>query len=99
MKKLHTLPHRVCESTCYVNGLEDLLAWKGADYTDFLLSMVGGMAGFAYLRFKRADPPCMVYWGANPKYSARVHNYLRVLCVSLLLWKRLRLRARKIINQ
>jgi hypothetical protein len=26
------------------------------------------MAGFTYLRFKRADPPCMVYWGANPKY-------------------------------
>ena len=68
MKKLHTLPHRVCESTCYVNGLEDVLAWKGADYSDFLLSMIGGMAGFAYLRFKKADPPCMVYWGANPKY-------------------------------
>ena len=68
MKKLHALPHRVCESTCYVNGLEDLVAWKGADYTDFLLSVVGGMAGFTYLRFKRADPPCMVYWGANPKY-------------------------------
>lgn len=67
-KKLHKLPHRVCESTCYVNGLEDLFAWKGADYTDFLLSMVGGMAGFAYFRFKRADPPCMVYWGASPKY-------------------------------
>jgi hypothetical protein len=48
--------------------LEDLVAWKGADYTDFLLSVVGGMAGFTYLRFKRADPPCMVYWGANPKY-------------------------------
>ncbi len=63
-----SLPHRVCESTCYVNGLEDLLTWKGADYADFLLSLVGGMAGFAYLRFRRADPPCMVYWGANPKY-------------------------------
>lgn len=68
MKKLCSLPHKVCESTCYVNGLEDLLAWKGADYVDFLLSVVGGMAGFAYLRFKRADPPCMVFWGANPKY-------------------------------
>ena len=67
-KKLLILPHRVCESTCYVNGLEDLLAWKKAYYIDFLLSVVGGMAGFAYLRFKRADPPCMVYWGANPKY-------------------------------
>jgi len=68
MKMIHALPHRVCESTCYVNGLEDLLAWKGAEYIDFLLSVVGGMAGFTYLRFKRADPPCMVYWGANPKY-------------------------------
>jgi len=71
MKRLHALPHRVCESTCYVNGLEDLAAWRGADYTDFLLSVVGGMAGFTYLRFKRADPPCMVYWGANPKYLMR----------------------------
>jgi hypothetical protein len=68
MKAFHKLPHRVCESTCYVNGLEDILAWKGADYIDFLLSVVGGMAGFAYLRFKGADPPCMVYWGANPNY-------------------------------
>ena len=70
-RKLHTLPHRVCESTCYVNGLEDLLAWKGQYYTDFLLSVVGGMAGFTYLRCKRADPPCMVFWGANPKYLMR----------------------------
>ena len=68
MKRLLELPHRVCESTCYVNGLEDLLTWNKAEYTDFLLSIVGGMAGFTYLRFKRADPPCMVYWGANPKY-------------------------------
>ena len=68
LKTVHTLPHRICESTCYVNGLEDLLTWKGADYADFLLPIVGGMAGFAYLRFKRANPPCMVYWGANPKY-------------------------------
>jgi hypothetical protein len=68
MKRLHEIPHRVCESTCYVNGLEDLLTWKGADYTDFLLSVIGGMASFTYLRFKKADPPCMVYWGANPKY-------------------------------
>jgi len=68
MKNFHKVPHRVCESTCYVNGLEDLLAWKGANYIDFLLSVAGGMAGFTYLRFKKADPPCMVYWGASPKY-------------------------------
>jgi len=68
MKKIHNLPHRVYESTCYVNGLEDLLAGKAADYSDYLLPVIGGMAGFAYLRFKRADPPRMVYWGASPKY-------------------------------
>jgi hypothetical protein len=71
MKKLNVLPHKVCESTCYVNGLEDILTWRGADYCDYLLSVVGGMAGFAYLRFRRADPPCMVYWGANAKYLMR----------------------------
>jgi len=48
--------------------LEDVLAWKGGNFTDFLLSVVGGMASFAYLKFKSAKPPCMVYWGANPKY-------------------------------
>jgi hypothetical protein len=68
MRKMLSLPHRVCESTCYVNGLEDILGWKGAQYSNFLLSVVGGMAGFTYLRFNRADPPCMVYWGANPRY-------------------------------
>lgn len=67
-KKILELPHRVCESTCYVNGLEDILQWKGAQYMDYLLSVLGGMAEFSYFRFKLAKPPCMVYWGANPKY-------------------------------
>jgi len=71
MRKLLPLPHKVCESTCYVNGLEDILDWKGAKFTDYLLALVGGMAGFAYLRFKKADPPCMVYWGVSPKYLLR----------------------------
>jgi hypothetical protein len=51
--------------------LEDLFAWKGTSYTDFLLPSVGGMPGFAYLSFKRADPPQQVYWGACPKYLLR----------------------------
>lgn len=68
MKKLLELPHRACESTCYSNGLEDILAWMGADYSPYLVPVIGGMAGFTYLRFKRANPPCMVYWGANTKY-------------------------------
>ena len=68
MQKLIKIPHRVCESTCYINGLEDMLAGKGADYMPYLLSVLGGMGEFAYLRFKLASPPCMVYFGANPKY-------------------------------
>lgn len=68
MKILLELPHRVCESTCYINGLEDILEWKGSKYPDYLLSVLGGMGEFTYLKFKIADPPCMVYWGANPKY-------------------------------
>jgi hypothetical protein len=68
MKRLLELPHRVCESTCYINGLEDILEWKGVKYPYYLLSVLGGIGEFTYLKFKIADPPCMVYWGANPKY-------------------------------
>lgn len=68
MKRLLRLPHRVSPSTCYVNGLEDILRWKGGRYTEYLLPVLGGMGEFAYFRFEKASPPCMVYWGANPKY-------------------------------
>ncbi|MBN1683798.1 DUF4872 domain-containing protein [Candidatus Bathyarchaeota archaeon] len=68
MPKLIKIPHKVHASTCYVNGIFDLLTWRGAEYDYFLLPVVGGMASFAYLKFKSANPPCMVYWGNNPKY-------------------------------
>jgi hypothetical protein len=68
MKKMLKLPHRICESTCYINGLEDILEWKGTKYPDYLLSVLGGMGEFSYIKFKIADPPNMVYCGANPKY-------------------------------
>ena len=71
MAKLIKIPHEVHESTCYINGLFDLLTWKGARYDYFLLPVVGGMANFAYLRFKMAEPPHMVYWGNSPKYLLR----------------------------
>jgi len=68
MAKLIEIPHAVHEATCYVNGLFDVLTIKGARYDYYLLPLVGGMASFAYLKFKRAVPPCMVYWGNSPKY-------------------------------
>ena len=57
MKELLNLHHRVCESTCYVNGLEDIFEWKGQNYPDYLLSILGGMGEFTYLKFKSAHPP------------------------------------------
>jgi len=42
MKKILDLPRRVCESICFINGLEDILEWKGSKYPDYLLSVLGG---------------------------------------------------------
>ncbi len=68
MKKILQLPHRVCKSTCFSNGLEDILAWQGETYMEYLIPVLGGMGEFSYLKFKNATPPHMVYWGANTKY-------------------------------
>jgi hypothetical protein len=68
MTKIINIPHEVHESTCYVNGLFDVLTSKGVRYEYFLLPIIGGMASFTYLKFKMAKPPRMVYWGNNPKY-------------------------------
>lgn len=68
MKKFLNLPHRVCKSTCFSNGLEDILEWKDRKYMNYLLPILGGMGEFAYIKFKRANPPQMVFWGANTKY-------------------------------
>jgi len=59
MKKLHTIPIKSVNP--HVMLMDWKTFWRGREQItlDFLLSMVGGMAGFAYLRFKRADPPCM----------------------------------------
>jgi len=70
MKKLN-LPHRVVKSTCFSNGLEDILEWKGRKYIDYLLPILGGMGEFTYLKFKSINPPHQVYWGANTKYLIR----------------------------
>jgi len=68
MNKILNLPHRVCKSTCFSNGLENILEWKGKKYINYLLPVLGGMGEFTYLKFKNANPPRMVYWGANTKY-------------------------------
>ena len=62
------MPHRVCKSTCFSNGLEDILSWQGETYAEYLIPVLGGMGEFSYLQFKNAVPPHMVYWGANTKH-------------------------------
>jgi len=68
MNNIIKIPHRVCASTCYINGLEDIFEWKGKRYLDYFLSVLGGMGEFTYLKFKNAHPPQMVFCGASPKY-------------------------------
>jgi hypothetical protein len=59
---------------CPVNGIRDLVQWRsGRDWSNQFLYGLGLGGGFAYLRFKSADPPRQVYWGiAGP----RQHKYI-----------------------
>jgi hypothetical protein len=72
-----TIPHRRAHGMCPVNGIRDLVHWRsGRDWSNEFLYGLGQGGGFAYLRFKSADPPRQVYWGiAGP----RQHEYLAEL--------------------
>ncbi len=62
------IPHKVCDCTCMVNGLEDLYEWKtGKRLSDYLFFYLSGMCGFTYVKQKKAPAPCMVFWGSNIK--------------------------------
>lgn len=71
------IPHRRAHGMCPVNGIRDLVHWRaGRDWSNEFLHGLGQGGGFAYLRFKSADPPRQVYWGiAGP----RQHQYLAEL--------------------
>lgn len=74
MGHLLTIPHRRAHGLCPVNGIRDLVHWRsGRDWSNPFVYGLGQGGGFAYLRFKAADPPRQVYWGvAGP----RQHEYL-----------------------
>lgn len=77
MVHLLTIPHRRAHGMCPINGIRDLVHWRsGRDWSNEFLWGLGQGGGFAYLRFKSADPPRQVYWGiAGP----RQHKYLAEL--------------------
>jgi hypothetical protein len=74
MAHMLTIPHRRAHGMCPVNGIRDLVQWRaGRDWSNEFLYGLGQGGGFAYLRFKSADPPRQVFWGiAGP----RQHEYL-----------------------
>ena len=66
--RLIEIPHKVCDCTWTVNGLEDLYAAKtGFRVPDWFFFYMSGMAGFAYIKDRRATPPYMVNWGTRVK--------------------------------
>ena len=72
-----TIPHRRKDGMCPVNGIRDLVHWRsGRDWSNEFLWGLGQGGGFAYLRFKSADPPRQVYWGTA---TPRQHRYLAEL--------------------
>jgi len=64
MKTL-SLPHRVYEASCPINGLTDQYEWKTGvrlpEYFLFFLSTIG----CTYIRQKNAPAPRMVFWGST----------------------------------
>jgi hypothetical protein len=72
-----SIPHRPETGMCPVNGIRDLVHWRaGRDWSNEFVWGLGQGGGFAYLRFKAAEPPRQVYWGvAGP----RQHRYLAEL--------------------
>jgi len=67
-EKLIELPHAVCPYTCMVNGIRDVYQWRtGQRLPDEFMMITSGMAGFVYLKHKRAKPPFMVFWGQSLK--------------------------------
>ena len=77
MVRIERTPHRRAHGMCPVNGIRDLIHWRaGRDWSNEFVYGLGQGGGFAYLRFKSADPPRQVYWGiAGP----RQHKYLAEL--------------------
>lgn len=71
---IKNIPHRTKMGMCPVNGIRDLIQWRtGHDWSNEFVWGLGQGGGFAYLRFKSANPPRQIYTGiATP----RQHKYL-----------------------
>ena len=74
-----SLPHHPAGGLCIVNGIRDLIHWRtGRDWSNEFVYGLGQGSGFAYIKFKAAQPPRQVYWGMATPHQ---HEYLaRLTC-------------------
>jgi len=80
MRKLIKIPHRICDFTCMISGIDDMYTWKtGKSLPLYFLFWASGMAGFTYLRIKIAKPPRMVFSGLNtPRQYKNLERILNI---------------------
>lgn len=75
MSRLIKIPHSVCKCTCMVNGISDVYELKtGQKLPCRFMMILSGMASFAYLKFKLAKSPYMVFWGPSIKVQYKNVN-------------------------
>ncbi len=66
------MPHKKNPCCCMVSGLDDMYTKAtGSALPQYFLFWASGMANFAYLRFKCAKPPIMLFFSTSPKYQYR----------------------------
>jgi hypothetical protein len=63
MKIVITLPHKVLDYSCPINGIEDQYEWKTGTRLPRYFLMDLSAIGFIYIKQKRAPAPRMVGWG------------------------------------
>jgi hypothetical protein len=65
-----------------VNGIKDVYEWKtGQKLPCMFMMILSGMAGFTYLKFKRAKPPYMVFWG--PAIKVQYENLREIFGIDI----------------
>ena len=60
--------HTINPFCCMVSGISDQYAWKtGNKLPQYYLLWASGMCGFTYVKYKKAIPPRMIFFGINTK--------------------------------
>ncbi|MBN2535535.1 MAG: DUF4872 domain-containing protein [Spirochaetales bacterium] len=62
------IQHTLNPFCCMVSGISDQYAWKsGNQLPQYYLFWASGMCGFTYVKYKKANPPGMIFFGINTK--------------------------------